>query len=84
MATPNIVEGNFALVPGPNASQKWVVDDGALTGTVYQRVTGGAAIVNDGVIAEVYVTRAHAEQALDPAVRAAREAAKDRSGARWD
>lgn len=78
-----IIEGNFALVPAPNVSQQWVVDDGALTGTVYQRMTG-AAVVNDGVVCEVYMTRASAEQALNPAVQAARAEARARSGAWWD
>lgn len=63
MSTPEIVEGTFALVAAPNASSKWVVDDGALTATVYLRVEG-AAIVNDGTVAEVYHTRAFAEQAV--------------------
>jgi hypothetical protein len=78
-----IVEGNFALVPGGNCTQKWVVDDGSITGTVYQRVTGAATVTSDGIVIDVYQTREAAEQAIDPKIQAARELAKIRSGAEW-
>jgi hypothetical protein len=78
-----ILEGDFALVPAPNASQRWVEDDEALP-HVYQRVEGGAAIaLEDGTILDVYVTLKAARDALGPAIKAARDDAKRRSGAEW-
>ena len=79
----NIVEGNFALVPVVNSSEKWVVDDGSLTGAVHQRVAGAATVTNDGIVIEVYTSREHAEKAIDPKIQVAREDAKARSGAWW-
>lgn len=84
MSNATIETGNFALVPAPNASERWVRDDGSIAGKVYQRVANGAAIVVDGeVIAEVYTSIEGAKNALDPDYQAALDLAKQRSGAYW-
>jgi hypothetical protein len=77
-----ILEGHFAQIPAGNCAQKWVVDDGALTVHVYQRVTGAAVVVDDRIVG-VYLTRAAAERAIDPVYQEALALAKHRSGAEW-
>lgn len=85
MSKLTIIEGNFARIPAANCTDRWVVDDGNLSGTVYQRVTGAALVMDDGSIVDdgVFVSREAAERAIDPKHQAALEEAKRRSGAYW-
>lgn len=79
-----IVEGNYVLTWGPNRSDLWLADDGAATEVrVRQRVTNGAALVVDGRIVDMFLTREGAERSLDPEYQAALNEAKRRSGVEW-
>lgn len=85
MTKLTIIEGNFARIPAANCTDRWVVDNGDLSGAVYQRVTGAALVMDDGRIAPdgVFASREAAERAIDPKHQAALDEAKRRSGAYW-
>lgn len=98
MSTARIIEGTFALVSSGNCTQSWMVDgediqaraNAALdpywgtTATVHQRGVKGFGIDAGGrYLAEVYLTRQAAENALDPAYQSKMDKAKHRSGAEW-
>lgn len=61
----------------------WIADVGGVTGHIYQRVAGAAKVTDSGPIVQVYLSRAHAERAIDPVQQTALAPAKRRSGAKW-